>query len=52
MTKYTVKIFDGKNTRVYVTEAASMLSAENKVYKYHNIAVGTPIIKVTTTEIR
>ena len=52
MTKYIIRIFDGENTRVYVTEAKSMLSAENKIYDYHRIAVGTPIIKVTTTMIR
>ena len=52
MKKYTVKIFDGENTRVYITEATSMPSAEAKIYRYHNAIVGTPIITVTTTTLR
>ena len=51
MKRFTVRVFDGENTRVYTTEGTDIYTAENKVLKYHR-AFGGKVIKVETTQIR
>lgn len=50
--KYAVRIFDGKFTIIYTTEANDVPSAENKIIKYHKAMVGTPVVSIIVTEIR
>ena len=49
--KYTVRIFDGKNTTIYTTTDLDIFRAENKIRRYHK-ALGGTVVKVTTTESR
>ena len=48
---YVVRIFDGKNTTIYTTQALDHVQAENKIREYH-FALGGDVIKITTTEQR
>lgn len=50
MKKYTIRIFDGKYTTIYTTEAINKNTAIAKITDYH-IALGGIVEKVTATEI-
>lgn len=50
MKKFAVRIFDGEYTRIYTVEEKDILSAQNKILKYHK-AFGRKVVKVETTKI-
>ena len=51
MKRFSVKIFDGYETRFYTTEDISKVAAENKIAKYHK-AFGHKIVTINTMEIK
>ena len=51
MKRFSVKIFDGYETRYYTTKDIDKASAENKIAKYHK-AFGRKIVTIDTMEIK
>ena len=51
MKRFSVKIFDGYETRFYTTEDISKVAAENKIAKYYQ-AFGHKIVTINTMEIK
>lgn len=49
MKTFTVKVFTGECTRVYIIKDTNIFSAENKALKYHT-GIGEKIIKVETIQ--